>query len=98
MKINNLEHLDKFKKKHAQYRKKLDLWKYRIEDNESKNPNELAESFKFSNLSEGLVIFKDNNDFRIIACINFERQAVLIKEIMTHEAYNEIEVKKKYIC
>lgn len=98
MKIYNLELLDKFQKKHAHYRKKISIWKLRIEENESKNPNELVEAFKFSNLSDGFVVFKDNNDYRIIACINFEREAVLIKEIITHETYNELEVKKKYNC
>ncbi|MBN2893840.1 MAG: type II toxin-antitoxin system HigB family toxin [Bacteroidales bacterium] len=98
MKIYNLEVLDNFKKKHAQSRKKLDLWKCRIEENEYKTPNELADFFKYSNLSEGLVVFKDNNDYRIVACLNYERQSLFIKEILTHETYNEVKLKEKYNC
>lgn len=96
MKIYNLKVLNDFNKKHAQFRKKINLWKKRIEDKEYKSPNELRNTFKFSNLSEGIIIFKDNKDYRIIACINYQRQSLLIKEVLTHEAYNEVKIKDKY--
>ena len=98
MKIYNLEVLDDFKKKHAQTRKKINLWKIRIKENESENPNTFRNQFKFSNLSNRLIVFKDNQNYRIIACINFQRQSIQIMEILTHEEYNEVTIKDKYNC
>jgi mRNA interferase HigB len=39
--------------------------------------------------STGTIIFDiGGNKYRLIAIVNFEKQAVLIREVLTHEEYN----------
>ena len=57
----------------------------------------IKETFNSADWHEGLVIFDiKGNDFRLIAVCVFENSTVYIKDVMTHEEYDQGRWKERY--
>jgi mRNA interferase HigB len=91
MRIINRIELDKFKRKHPQSRKPLDLWVIIIENTDYQDFNALKVTFgeKVDYLPSGYTVFDiDGNKYRLITIVEYSFKAVEIRVVWTHNEYS----------
>jgi len=85
----------KFGKTHAQSRKPLARFLGIVRDAEWKHLPDLKAAFPradYTAESQTVVFNIGGNKYRLIATVNFEKQTLLIENILTHEQYDEKEL------
>lgn len=89
MLIANNEAIDKFAKKHAQARSRLNTWRDATLKAMWKNFDDVKKTFRAADLYGDCVIFDiGGNNYRLIAKIDYELEQVSIKAVMTHAEYD----------
>lgn len=89
MLIANNEAIEKFAKKHAQARSRLNTWRDATLKATWKNFDDVKKTFRAADLYGDCVIFDiGGNNYRLIAKIDYELEQVSIKAVMTHAEYD----------
>lgn len=91
MKVFGQAALAKFVKKHAQARKPIDRFLAIAHAAVWPHFPALRQTFSAADYapSTGVVVFDlGGNKYRVTAVVNFEKQAMFIQRVMTHEEYN----------
>ncbi len=93
MNIYNRSSLIAFYKKHPDCKETLQKWYHDILSKEWKKPGDVTKNFNTARtLNNNRVIFMiNNNDYRLIAEINYQKGWVFIKFIGTHTQYDKVE-------
>ena len=94
MNIYNKSSIIGFYKKHGNAKTPLEIWYEDVESRKWKNPNHIKRDFggNVSILKNSRVVFDiKENDYRIIAVINYENGWLFIKFIGTHAEYDKID-------
>lgn len=80
----------KFSRRHSASRKSLERFLKIARGSEWRHLMDIRQSLQATDYtSSGRFVFDiGGNKYRLIATINFEKQALLIESIMTHEEYN----------
>lgn len=81
----------RFAKKHASSRKPLQRFLEIVRGADWPHFPAIKQTFPATDLGRktGKVIFDiGGNKYRLIAIVNFEKESVLIEEVLTHEGYN----------
>lgn len=88
--------LVEFWSRHPGAGKPLQTW-YRIMESEVfADFNHLRATFASADYVEGLTVFNiGGNKYRLIASIHYNRRKVFIRAVLTHEAYNRSNWKRK---
>jgi mRNA interferase HigB len=96
MDVLNIEALEKFKKKHNQARKPLDIFESLLKNGQFSSYNDLKKTFGSADLARKCTIFDiSGNKYRVIAKINYELEIVTIKYIFTHAEYDKWSAKNE---
>jgi mRNA interferase HigB len=90
MHIISRKALKEFSLKHSQSETPLDSW-YRVaKQAQWCNLNEIKESYPSADLVGEYIVFNiKGNDYRLIVGINFQKQVIFIKHILTHADYDK---------
>ncbi|MBX9878191.1 MAG: type II toxin-antitoxin system HigB family toxin [Candidatus Obscuribacterales bacterium] len=97
MEIFGAETLTEFATSHTHAEAPLKRWLSFAEKAKWANFAELKETFRSADYYRGAVIFDiGGNKFRLIADIAYEKQAVYIYKVLTHQEYAENKWKKRY--
>ena len=93
MNIYNRSSIIAFYKKHADCKQTLEKWYNDVRSKNWKTPNGITKDFNSARtIKNDRVIFKINeNDYRLIAEINYQKGWLFIKFIGTHAAYDKID-------
>jgi len=93
MNIHNRSSLIKFYKKHGDCRETLQKWYHDVTSKTWKKPGEVTSDFNTARtIKNNRVIFKINdNDYRLIAEINYPKGWLFIKFIGTHAQYDQVD-------
>ncbi len=97
MNIYNNNSVIKFYKKRADAKIPLKVWYEEVEQNKWKSPNQLKQHYggSISILKNSRVVFDiKENDYRLVAAINYEHGWIFIKFIGTHGEYDRIDADK----
>ena len=99
--------LDKFAKRHSTTRRGLERWYELMEEGVFESITDLRDTFpqadpvptspgKFSHPGERttLTVFNIGRNVRLIAFINYKRQEVSIRHVLTHEEYDRGDWKR----
>jgi mRNA interferase HigB len=89
MNIHNRGTLIRFYKKHGDCKETLEKWYHDVSSKKWKRPGEVTRDFNTARaIANSRVIFKiNNNDYRLIAEINYSKGWLFIKFIGTHADY-----------
>lgn len=93
MNIYNLSSLIDFYTKHSDCKQTLRKWYHDVSSQEWKTPNDVVKYYNTARtIKKNRVIFKINeNDYRLIVEVNYEKGWVFIKFIGTHASYDKID-------
>jgi mRNA interferase HigB len=93
MNIHNRSSLIEFYKKHSDCKETLEKWYHDVSSKEWKKPGEVTKDFNTARtVKNNRAIFKINqNDYRLIAEINYPKGWLFIKFIGTHAEYDLID-------
>lgn len=87
----------RFYKIHKNAEAPLRAWKRAVLEASWTDFNSVKETFNSVDWVDGLLVFDiKGNDYRLISVCVFENQRLYIKEILTHEEYDEGAWKKKH--
>lgn len=90
MRIISQKAIRKFEETHAQATIPLKEWRKKMEALHCNNYAELKQSFNAVDKVDMYCIFNiGGNKYRLIAAIHFNKQTLYIREILTHEEYNQ---------
>lgn len=95
MNIYNRGSLIAFYKKHSDCKDTLEKWYHDVSSKIWKKPSDITKDFNTARtVGSNRAIFKINeNIYRLIAEVNFDKGWVFIKFIGTHKAYDKIDVE-----
>ena len=93
MNIYNKSTLITFYTKHSDCRNSLEKWYNDVLSKEWSKPSDVTRDFNTSRaIKNNRVIFKINeNDYRLIVEINYEKEWLFIKFIGSHQEYDKID-------
>ena len=93
MNVYNKSSLIGFYTKHSDCKGTLEKWYNDVLSKEWRKPGDVTRDFNTARaIKNNRVIFKINeNDYRLIAEINYEKGWLFIKFIGTHQEYNKID-------
>lgn len=93
MNIYNKSSLIEFYTRHSDCKKTLEKWHNDVQSKKWKKPSEATRDFNTARtIKNNRIIFKINeNDYRLIAEINYQKGWVFIKFIGTHSEYDRID-------
>jgi mRNA interferase HigB len=93
MNIYNRSSVLSFYKKHPDCKATLEKWYHDVSYKKWKKPGEVTKDFNTARtVKPNRVIFKiNNNDYRLIAEINYQKGWLFIKFIGTHAEYDEVD-------
>ncbi|MCI0389563.1 MAG: type II toxin-antitoxin system HigB family toxin [Acidobacteria bacterium] len=95
MLIANYEAIEKFAKKRAQARSRLNTWRDVTLKTLWRNFDDVKKTFPATDIYGNCVIFDvGGNNYRLIATINYEAEQVSIKAVMTHAEYDREKWKR----
>jgi mRNA interferase HigB len=91
MKLFGLPLLEKFKRKHADVRGSLDVWRAEVEAAEWKGPQDIKNRYASASfLGENRVIFNiKGNTYRLVIKVKYVKETVVIEWIGTHAEYDK---------
>jgi len=82
-----------FMKRYNQSRTVLDSWRQVVENTSWATPHDVQKTFPTADLIRGerlsWVFDVRGNKYRVIARVNYEAQEVLIREVLTHDEYEQ---------
>ena len=92
MNIYNLSSLKVFYNKHPDCKQTLQKWYHDVLSKHWKKPGDVTKDYNTARtIKNNRVIFKINeNDYRLIVEINYQKEWVFIKFIGTHAEYDQI--------
>ncbi len=86
----------KFILKHRFSNSSLKRWRNEVQNAEWKNFADVRNTFSSADWVNGKIVFNvSGNKYRVIAVISFEKKKVYIRQVLTHEEYNQGSWKKK---
>ena len=93
MNVYNKSTVIAFYRKHSDCKSSLEKWYNDILSKEWNKPSDVTSDFNTARaIKNKRIIFKINeNDYRLIAEINYEKQWLFIKFIGTHQEYDRID-------
>jgi len=95
MKLISNSALRKFSDRYPAALAPLQGWRRVIEKNSFRNWAELKAAFNTIDKVGDLMVFNiAGNKYRLIAYIRFERQIVYVKDVLTHDEYDEGDWRK----
>jgi mRNA interferase HigB len=95
VRIVGVSKLDEFARRHAGARKSLANWEKVVRPATWKNSEGIQRTFNSVDYAERKTIFDvGGNNFRLIALVDFEKQLVLVSDVMTHAEYEKERWKK----
>lgn len=91
MKLLGKKPLHGFKKKHADAKKKIEVWESEIENASWRTPHEMKQKYPTADPvgGKGAIFNICGNKYRLWVLIDYENQIVLIKEVGTHAEYEK---------
>ncbi len=83
------------KEKYKDSEVSLRAWYHDVKNSYWNNSNELKQQYKNASIvGDGRVVFNiKGNDYRLVAAIDYDFQAIFIRFIGTHKEYDKINVK-----
>jgi mRNA interferase HigB len=93
MNIYNRSALVAFYKKHSDCKETLEKWYHDVSSKSRRKPGDITRDFNTARtIKNNRAIFKINeNDYRLIVEVNFQKGWVFIKFIDTHAEYNKVD-------
>jgi mRNA interferase HigB len=95
MNIYNRSSLVAFYKKHSDCKETLEKWYHDVESKSWRKPAEITRDFNTARtIKNNRAIFKINeNDYRMIVEINYQKGWIFIKFVGTHAEYDKVDAK-----
>src|SRR5882724_11508833 len=96
MNIYNRNSLVSFYKKHPDCKETIEKWYHDVQSKNWKRPGEVTRDFNTARtIKNSRAIFKINqNDYRLIAEINYQKGWLFVKFIGTHAEYDAVDAEK----
>jgi mRNA interferase HigB len=93
MNIHNKGSLIDFYTKHPDCKDTLEKWYHDVSKKKWAKPNDVMRDYnKARSIKNGRVIFKINeNDYRLVAEVNYQKAWLFIKFIGTHAEYDKVD-------
>jgi len=93
MNIYNRSSLIRFYEKHPDCKATLEKWYHDVLAKDWKKPSDVTRDFNTARtIKNNRAVFKINeNDYRLIAAVNYQKGWVFIKFIGTHAAYDRVD-------
>jgi mRNA interferase HigB len=84
-----------FAKAHSDAEQALDTWYRLVKSAKWENFNELREYFGAADIVGNFTVFNiKGNHYRLIADVQYEKQIIFIKYVLTHEEYDQDDWKR----
>ncbi|MEI7596912.1 MAG: type II toxin-antitoxin system HigB family toxin [Bacteroidota bacterium] len=95
MNIYNRSTITNFSQKHLDCKITLDKWYHDVKSKRWAKPSDVVRDFNTARtIKDSRVIFKiNNNEYRLIAQINYDKGMLLIKFIGTHAEYDKVDAE-----
>ena len=88
--------LVEFWSRHSGAESPLQAWYHTMESGVFADFNDLRATFASADYVDGLTVFNiGGNKYRLIASIHYNRRKVFIRAVLTHEAYDRSNWKRK---
>ena len=88
--VANYEVITKFAKKHARARSSLKTWYEVTVKAQWKSFDDVKKTFRTADIYEDCTIFDiGGNNYRLIASINYPKQQVYVRAVLTHAEYDK---------
>jgi mRNA interferase HigB len=96
MNIYNRSSLVSFYNKHPDCKETIEKWYHDVQSKNWKRPGEVTRDFNTARtIKNNRAIFKINqNDYRLIAEINYQKGWLFVKFIGTHAQYDAVDAEK----
>lgn len=96
MRVISYKKIQDFTRKHAAGRKPLEAWYKIVKHTNFVSFSELRKTFASADQVGKFTIFNiGGNKYRLISAIHYNRSIIYIREILTHEEYNDNAWKEK---